>query len=188
MRPRRYSVFSVQYSAFSLGVLAVVVVLSGRAAELRVDLNPPDRRGDALTPHWENWACKEGSAITNTFGGITVTFRAAPGMILKPVLYKGALDYGAHMAADGIISTEGFEMVIGGLAPGKHSVVTYHNEVRDVRPAALKILVGDRIKVERLLPSKRATNDYEVASAFFEVDATDGKCQPDYQWVRDGYG
>src|SRR6266853_5997562 len=108
--------------------------LHAAAAELKVDLNPGDRRGEALSPHWENWACKEASSLTNRFGEITVVFRASGDSSLTPVLYKGALDYGAHMAADGIATTGkdgnlGVDMIIGGLSPGKHRIVTYHNEV-----------------------------------------------------------
>ena len=177
---RKYSVFSIQYSVLLAGMAGVIWPI--HATELKVDLNPPDRRGDVLTPHWENWPCKEGSVISNTFKGITVTFRAAPGMILKPVLFKGALDYGAHMAADGIalerstssdktLSHTGMDMLISGLSPGEHIITTYHNEVRDISPGAIDILSGDQLKLQNLAPTKRATNDYDVASAFFTVNA-----------------
>jgi hypothetical protein len=187
------SVSSVRSSVLIAALTALIQFL--HAAELKVDLNPPDRRGDVLTPHWENWPCKEGTAISNRFGAITITFRASAGAVLSPVLYKGALDYGAHMAADGIAlgapasrrpeeesagriagetpALPGFDMIITGLSPGKHSVVTYHNEVRDMSPTALGVLGGKRLNV--VIPSKRATNDYEVASAFFDVEATAGK-------------
>ena len=133
--------------AIEIGVLAIAGAL-GYATELKVDLNPPDRRGDALSPHWENWACKEGPVLSNKFGEITVTFRATNGAVFVPMLNKAALDYGAHMVTDGV-ATRGsgppaFDIVIGGLRPGKHTVVTYHNEVRDVKPISLRISVGGK--------------------------------------------
>jgi hypothetical protein len=109
------------------------------AMELKVDLNPPDRRADLLTPRWENWAWHEGKSGSQTFGNVTVTFRAAPDGVLAPVLFKGLLDY-AHMACDGIAVKEpagdsGLDMIVSGLTPGKHTLVTCHNEVRDLAPA-----------------------------------------------------
>jgi len=161
--------------------LTLLLASVGRAAELKVDLNPPERRTDILTPHWENWAWHEGSSGSETFGGITITFRAPDNEVLSPVLYKGTLDYGAHMASDGVFvknpaNNTGFDMVISGLAPGKHTVVTYHNEVRDhVLPATLDISSSEGDKISSLTASYRATNDYEVASAYLKVTAEAGK-------------
>src|SRR5580765_2757937 len=161
MESRKYSVFSIQYSAM-LSLLWFGSFAAG--AELKVDLNPADRRGEALSPHWENWACKEGAVLSNRFGEVTVIFRASEGLIV-PGLYKGALDYGAHMAADGITVRDGSKllMTLKGLTPGKHRIVTYHNELGDKKPAPLRISVNEKVQVEALMPSKRATNDYEVA-------------------------
>jgi hypothetical protein len=168
-----------------LGVEIIFILLTlaaaAPAAELKVDLNPPDTRKDLLTPHWENWAWHEGQSGSQTFGAVTVTFRAVPDGMLTPVLFKGSLDFGATMAADGITlknstNASGIEMVVGGLTPGKHSIVTYHNEVRDhVLPAVMDVFVGDDQKVKGLVSTYRATNDYEAASAFLEVEAVAGK-------------
>jgi len=151
-----------------------------QAGELKVDLNPPDRRGDVLTPHWENWAWHEGKSGTQIFGHVTVTFRAAPDGVLEPVLFKGLLDYGAHMACDGIAvkkpaDGQGIDMIVSGLAPGRHTIVTYHNEVRDLTPAKFDVSVGDAIQIRGFTPTKRATNDYEVAATFLPVEAVAAK-------------
>jgi len=159
---------------------ALALAVTGRAGEVRVDLNPPDARKDLLTPHWENWAWHEGGFGSQIFGNITVTFRAAANDVLSPILFKGTLDYGAHMASDGIIVNNpakgGVDMIIAGLTPGRHTVVTYHNEVRDrVLPATLDVSVGNTQKISGLVSTYRATNDYEIASAFLEVEAVAGK-------------
>ena len=157
-----------------------VWAVAGQTAGLRVDLNPPERRTDILTPHWENWAWHEGNSDSQTFGGVTVTFRAAPPAVLTPVLFKGLLDYGAHMACDGIVvgkstGDDGFDMTISGLTSGKHTIVTYHNEVRDLAPATFDVWMGETLKIKGFTPTTRATNDYEVASTFLEIDAVAGK-------------
>ncbi len=160
------------------GVLFLVTAI--QAAELRVDLNPADGRKDLLTPHWDNWAWREGKSGAQTYGTVTVTFRAVPNGTLIPVLFKGSLDFGATMAADGIglknaTNDCGIEMVIAGLTPGKHTLVTYHNEERELVPGRLDIFEGDTQRVSGLTPTRRATNDYEVASSFLEVEAVAGK-------------
>jgi hypothetical protein len=154
--------------------------LTASAAELKVDLNQNNGRKDTLTPGWENWAFENGRSASKTFGNVTVTFRSVSDTPLNGVLYKGALDYGARMAADGIRIQEprgqdAIEMVISGLAPGRHTVVTYHNETDRVAPAPLDVLVDDAVQVRGLVPGQRATNDYDVPSAFVEFTAKAGQ-------------
>lgn len=149
------------------------------AAGLKVDLNPPDRRGDVLTPHWENWPVREGNSASQKFEEVTITLRAATNELLSSILFKGTLDFGAHMASDGVAvknpAAGGLDMMVTGLPPGKHSIVTYHNEVRDVEPARFDVFVGGESKITNFVPTKRATNDYDVAATFLEVEALAGK-------------
>ena len=57
-----------------------------------------------------------------------MTFRSATNELLSPILFKSLLDYNATMAADGFVVKKpvngGVDMIISGLSPGKHSVVT----------------------------------------------------------------
>lgn len=150
------------------------------ATELKGDLNPPDRRGDVLSPHWENWAWHDGKSGSQTFGPVTVTFKPATAKSLNLVWFKGLLDYGVHLGCDGIAVTEpnadaGIDMAITCLTPGKHSIVTWHNEVRDLTPATFDVLVGDSLKLKAITSTRRATNDYDLASVFVEVEAVAGE-------------
>jgi len=157
---------------------STLALLAG--AELRVDLNPANGRKDVLMPHWENWNWSDTSEGSRTFGEVTVTFRATAGGTLTPFFYKPLLVQGVHVGLDGLTTREtngagGIEMILHGLAPGKHAVVTYHNEIRDVLPASFDILVDGSLRIKGLTPTKRATNDYELAAAFLEVNAEAGK-------------
>ncbi|HXS67680.1 MAG TPA: thrombospondin type 3 repeat-containing protein [Candidatus Polarisedimenticolia bacterium] len=159
--------------------LLALLAASSHAAVLKVDLNSSDGRKDVLTPHWSNWAWHEGHSGSQKFGDVTVTFRAATNDVLSPILYKGLIDYGATMAADGVVvkgtAKTGVEMVISGLTPGKHTVVTYHNELRGVESGSFDVSVDGVAQLKNVRPTNRATNDYEVASAFLEVQAQAGK-------------
>ncbi len=160
--------------------MLLLTVIPAVAQELKVDINPPDRRGDVLTPHWENWPWHEANVGSRTMGNITVTFRAAANDRLSPIVYKPSLDYGMHMAVDGFITRNatnegGFDLVISGLAPGTHSIATYHNEVRAMSPVKFDVFVGGQRLVKDFAPSWRATNDYEAACTYFTVQATVGQ-------------
>src|SRR5690242_18387622 len=163
----------------SLFVVTGALAATVHADTIKVDLNSNDGRKDVLTPHWSNWAWHEGHSGSQKFGDVTVTFRAASNDILSPILYKGLIDYGATMAADGVVAKggakDGVEMVISGLTPGKHTVVTYHNELHDVEPASFNVSVDGATQLKNFLPTNRATNDYDVASAFLELEAYAGK-------------
>jgi hypothetical protein len=185
---------SVSWEKFEMKRIVYSLLLSGclagalRGEAVKVDLNPPGARKDLLTPHWANWAWREGQSDSQQFGGVTVMFRVAAGTAalpgatsekLSPVVYKGLIDYGATLAADGIAIEKpvngAIEMVISGLTPGKHTVVTYHNELRGLEPALFEVSVGGVTQLKDLRPTNWATNDYEVASAFIEVQAEAGK-------------
>lgn len=162
----------------SLFLLIVVGTLN--AAELTVDLNSPARRGNALSPYGENWAWQDGQVGSQTFGQVTVTFRAATNEVLSSIVYKATLDSGAPMASDGVCvegtgASDGFDMIVRGLTPGSHTIVTYHNELRDSEPAAFDVFVDGKPSVENFVPSRRATNDYDVASVFLRVNVAAGK-------------
>src|SRR5437867_3202022 len=90
------------------------------ATELKVDLNPPERRGDVLMPHWENWSWQDGKSGSRTFGEVTVTFQAESAKSLGHVWFKGLTDYGVHMGLDGIAVSDraadgSIDMLISGL-------------------------------------------------------------------------
>lgn len=160
-------------------VLLLLLAATVRADTIKVDLNSSEGRKDLLTPHWANWAWHDASSGFQQFGNVTVTFRSVADETLSPVLYKGLIDYGATMAADGIAiknpTDGGIEMVISGLPPGKHTVATYHNELRGLAPTPFDVSVDGAVKLQHVVPTSRATNDYEVASAFVEFEAKTGK-------------
>lgn len=167
----------------SLTLMAAFTGGAVSADPLKVDLNAGARK-DILTPHWQHWEWKGGTSASQTFGGVTITFQAPSGGTLTPVLYKGLIDDGATMACSGIALQQQnggdsgagvIEMRLSGLTPGRHSLVTYHNELRDVAPAPFDILVDGAPQVHALVPTKRAGNNYDVASAFVTFDAVAGK-------------
>ena len=156
----------------TLSIIAERLLLfaaSIHANELKVDLNPPDARKDILTPHWENWAWHEGASGSQTFGDVTVTFRSSSSnSVMARYCSRVCWTPARPWRPMGLSPPgwRGFDMAVSGLTPGRHSIATYHNEVRDhVAPANFDVLVGDDLQIKGFKPTQRATNDYEVASA-----------------------
>src|SRR5262245_42773291 len=87
--------------SISCGCL-LAMVAGIHAHSLKVDLNPPDRRGDVLTPDWDNWGWQTGASGSRSFGEVTVTFLSASTHPIGALLNKGLLDYGVHLGCDGI--------------------------------------------------------------------------------------
>jgi hypothetical protein len=146
----------------------LAAVPAGAGAPLKVDLNPPLGRADILTPEWENWSV-EGAAPERAFGAVSVTLRSrAP---LRGVWYKPTLADGSTMASDGVAAAGPIEIVLSGLAPGSHSLVTYHNWLDATEPGRFSVQVDGDVRASRLRPTIRARADTDTTVAFVEFEA-----------------
>jgi hypothetical protein len=149
---------------------------------LRVDLHPNVQRSDILTRGWENWKVPEGQSSSAKFGAVTVALRKAGtvGTGLATSWWKPGYDYPATMASDGVFVKDGnrggqLEIVLRGLAPGRHSLVTYHNSLWDEPISTLAVSVNGVEKVRGVKPSVRVKHDDDAASAYVEFEAVAGK-------------
>jgi hypothetical protein len=66
-------------------------------------------------------------------------------------------------------------MVLSGLAPGRHNVVSYHSSVHNADLSPFDVYVDGAAKVKGVRPPLRVTDEYDAATASFEVDAAAGK-------------
>ncbi len=149
---------------------------------IRVDVSPDLGRNDVLTREWHNWLVPDGPPATTTIGGVTVTLRAAgdSGAGLAGGWWKAGIDHGATMATDGVFVKDGdrgghLEMSIRGLAPGRHTVVIYHNSIWNDSVSPCDIWVDGVLKRRGVKHSRKVTHDQDAASAFVELDAKTGQ-------------
>ena len=166
----------------SLATSIVLFLVTSVSAAVRADLNPDNGRKDDMTPDRQNWQIKDGPSASQKFGEITVTLRKAGsvGSDLTAPLWKRGLDTSATMSCDGVTVKDGdkggqIEMVIAGLPPGKHSIVTYHNNLSDKPMSKFAVSIDGKPVLKSVAPSQRVTDDYDAASAYVEVDAQAGK-------------
>lgn len=152
--------------------------LASAQTPLRVDFNPNDDRRDVLSRHAENWRVVPAESISKTLGTVSVTLRKIgdAGSRLTWGWWKGGLDWGATLASDGVTVENGesggsIEMTIRGLAPGKHSIVTWHNAWDTAGQSPFDVAVNGVIQSRGNRPSFRVTHDDDAATHFVEVVA-----------------
>lgn len=163
--------------------IALALLLAGTfsaaraAAPQRVDISPQFNRNDHLSRDRANWIVDPEKAATFKLGDAEFGLRA-PGdqSPLKADWWKAGLAHDATMASDGVyVEDGGLKLVIAGLKPGKHSVVTYHNSLWDAELPPVDVLVNGQPAAKAIQPSKRVTSDSDAASAYIEFDAVKGK-------------
>lgn len=162
----------------------MVVVISSFATSLmaneplRVDLSPDNRRADVLARGAEQWRFADAESATRTFGGVTITLRrvGSVGSGLTANWWKAGFDFNAALVSDGVTVRDGdrggqIEMLISGLRPGRHSLVTYHNAWQAAPLSRLRIAVDGHERLRDVKPSARVTDDADATTAFLEVIA-----------------
>jgi hypothetical protein len=161
--------------------LLSIPAYASAAAPLRIDLNADNDRKDQLTPGRENWRVPTGPEAAMKFGDVNVTLRPAGGASqLATVMWKTAYDFNATLTGDGVVADADrdgrLQLVITGLAPGKHSLVSYHNLADDkATPSAFSVDVNGQRKLANIKPTTRVTNDADAAAAYVEFEAKAGE-------------
>jgi len=171
--------------------------IAASAQELKVDINNSGRQwtegtDPAFTPWSTNYAWfTGGDVISNTFDGVTVTFTrvGTNGTGLKPGYWKDGVvgspgTYNCDLAGDGIKVDNGetgaaqVEMRLSGLTPGRHTLLSYHNDWDNhvaSHVAPLNIFV-DGVQVVTNLPlTVRVAESTDAATAYLEVEAMAGR-------------
>ncbi|MGN6371098.1 MAG: pectate lyase family protein [Phycisphaerae bacterium] len=145
------------------------------AAPMKVRVMAKGGRAAFEMPHWENWQWSDNNA-SQKFGDITVALSANDAK-LADVSRKALLEQGMHLGVEGLAAPAGGEIIltISGLSPGKHTLATYHNEVRDDVSTSYEVSIDGRVVNPRFSPTHNRESDYDIASTYFTVDATAGK-------------
>ncbi len=164
--------------------LALVAVVSACGASasagegVRIDVSPKFDRHDHLSQRLTNWVIAADEPQPLTVDGVEFSVRSANDKSpLKADWWKAGLVYDATMASDGVYAEPGGGLILTlrGLAPGQHSLATYHNSLWDAAAAPVDLIVDGKLADAGLEPSRRATADDDAASAFVEFNAAAGK-------------
>jgi hypothetical protein len=143
-------------------------------AELKVDLGPTGRP-DIGASRFIEWKF-DPAAPSKNFGEVNVVLKSAAG--LEAGIYKFGIDYGARLACDGVFVKGGeMEMLVSGLAPGSHTITTFHNSIwTPDRPVTkFNVFVNGVLTLTNIQPTTQVTNDYDIASAHVRFTAARGQ-------------
>jgi hypothetical protein len=156
--------------------------LSLAAPRIRVAISPDNGRKDVLTPGWESWRIGKAKDTTKTVGDVTFTLRRAgsAGTGLAGDWWKAGIDYRATLTSGGVFIDGGdhggqLELVVHGLTPGKHTIVTYHNALWAKPISAFDVYVNDQAKLKAVAPSTQVKSRDDGTTAYVEVDAKEGQ-------------
>lgn len=151
------------------------------ARPVQVDISMDTGRGDTATSGWHEWQVPDGLMATKEIDGVQLTLRAAgKDQKLQGQWYKAGLATGASTATDGVeVTGEGslasLELEIRGLAPGKHSLVTYHNFLSKDLNNACSISLNGEVSIQGLKPTVRVATNEAAESAFLEFESVSGQ-------------
>jgi len=156
----------------AMSMLLTLTIAAATASEtpLRVDLNPDNGRADIRTRDWENWAVA-GATPERTFGNVHVFLRSTSPLVVR--WHKPLLVFGATMTSDGVAAAGSLNLVLSGLAPGKHTLATFHSQVTEGPAPHYEVSVDGVPKVNDLQPTTRVHNDIDAACAFIEFTAAE---------------
>lgn len=142
------------------------------AEPLRIDLSAATGRRDAETFAWSEWEINEAGESSKEFAGTNVALRSNAGQ-LSGFLWKPGLATGATLASDGVKSLNPIEVVIEGLPPGPHTLITYHNFVSQQPTGKIELsIAGQSSSVE---PTYRSPDDFGLSANCVEFEAKEGE-------------
>ncbi len=149
---------------FFLGLFLCAPVALG-AGPLRVDLSAATGRSDAETFRWQEWEVGEAHESGLYVDNLSIVLFSDTKKSILGFLHKAALAKGSTpLSADGVWSEGPVELEINGLAPGEHTVATFHNWPTRSHNGPLTVSYGDESVM--VTPTVDAAHDDEAASAF----------------------
>ncbi len=158
---------------FFVGLVLCVSTTFG-ASPLRVDFSALTGRSDAETFRWQEWEVGEEQTSTQEFGGVKITLSTVGKKPLEGFLHKAALAKGSTtVSADGVRSNGAIELEINGLAPGEHTIATFHNWPPRSPTGPLTVSCGDA--TVEVTPTVDCAHDDEAANALLTFTAEAGR-------------
>lgn len=159
----------------NLWIKSWVIVLGMTVPVLafRIDLNADNDRKDQLSPGWTNWRVPDSvSQAELDVDSVHVTLQAIQGT-LTTVMWKAGYDTRATVTSDGVMASR-IQIILQGLPPGRHSLVTYHNLTDDkVTPAPIHIQV--QTSETLVTPTVRVSDSFDAATGYVTFQADEGK-------------
>lgn len=164
------------------------VTLAAQNPSLKVDLDQfgrPEKEVNEL--NYQYWPVDGTPEDSRDFGKVNITFTYIGNEETNLVSewYKVGVqnpNY-ARLVNDGMTIEEGdagdrIKMTISGLPPGRHTLLTFHNTVKNPENnsfSPIDIYVDEKLQVDNLIPSNRVLNNIESATAYLHLTAKENR-------------
>lgn len=143
---------------------------------LKVDFDFSGRRlSEVHDTLYQSWVINEGTHDEKTFNDVTIklngTFKS------NWVKIGMSAPHYAQLVSDGLISNEAVEVVISGLKPGKHSLLTFHNTFDNLKGKGvtpINVYINNELATT-ITPSNRAFSKVDAGTAYLKFKAEAGK-------------
>ena len=148
------------------------------ARPLRIDLSMQTGRSNTSSAGWHEWQIDQGQEMARDVQGLQITLRAiGTDAQVQGEWYKAGFATGATIATDGVMVENGsgpaqLEVEIRGLAPGEHSLVTYHNAVSRSRAGVCEVRLVGSDEAVKVSPTHRVATNEAAESAYLEFTTT----------------
>lgn len=172
-------------------LFAMLLISAAVSAQspIKVDFDKDERALDEVhEPGYEPWVISNSASTTKVINGVKITMangKGSDGASLKSHWYKVGIQvpYYARLVSDGLTVNGGdmyaeIDMTIEGLAPGTHTLLTYHNTLdspEDKTFGKIDVFVNDQLKVEGLMQSNRVLSTYDAATAYLTFEAKENE-------------
>jgi hypothetical protein len=146
-----------------------------------IEFNGDNGRRDVLTRGWTDWRIANGSMASGTCGDLRLELRAlGDSAKLVSGWWTRGFDFAATLASDGVSTEAGgsspaVELVIHGLAPGRHTVASWHSAWSAEPAAAFDVTIDGRTVAQGVEAAHRVAHDDEAAIVFAPFEAVAGK-------------
>ena len=146
-----------------------------------IEFNGDNGRRDVLTRGWTDWRIANGSLASGTCGDLRLELRAlGDSAKLVSGWWTRGFDFAATLASDGVSTEAGgsspaVELVIHGLAPGRHTLASWHSAWSAEPAAAFDVTIDGRTVAQGVEAAHRVEHDDEAAIVFAPFEAIAGK-------------
>ena len=145
-----------------------------------VDLSPDNQRRDVLAPDAIDWRIASAPTMQCESHRIRMTLRPINGATWASDWWKAGFDHPAALVSDGVVVTDGqpdamLEMIVEGLSPGKHSILSYHNGLDDKPWPALRMEVLGQASSDWKSPTQKVIHDDDACTHYLQFEAKAGE-------------
>ncbi|MEQ1827924.1 MAG: hypothetical protein ABL921_18330 [Pirellula sp.] len=153
---------------------------------INVDISQDSGRNDVIAPGCHHWRFGQSKTANFKIGDLTFVLESLdPSQPISVLWWKKGFDFPAAIASDGasVSSSNGFglQLRIHGLAPGKHSIASFHNYLSAKDVGVLHFAIDDTEVIANFRPSRNVLHDDDCGSLWSEFEVVDGRA-PTFTW------